>query len=105
MVPNKRTLRRHLAKSLRALRENRDWSQEKLAEESGLHRTYVSLIERGQCNVGLDNLEGLANTFGVSVADLFNAGQMNQRESEKRPHAAEQTTTNSTIRQRRDEVA
>lgn len=63
--------RKALARRLRVLRSMRGWTQEALADVSGLHRTYVSLIERGECNVGLDNIERLAEAFGVGLAELF----------------------------------
>jgi transcriptional regulator with XRE-family HTH domain len=59
-----------LAKKLKLLRATRGWSQEVLAEVSGLHRTYISMIERQDKNVGLDNLERLAGAFGVSIGEL-----------------------------------
>jgi transcriptional regulator with XRE-family HTH domain len=40
-------IHRRLARNLRKLREARGWSQERLADEAGLHRTYVSGLERG----------------------------------------------------------
>ena len=49
----------------------RGWSQETLADQAGLHRTYISGIERGERNLGLDNLDKLAQAFGVTVADLL----------------------------------
>lgn len=69
--------RKQLAEKLRLLRFIRGWSQEELAEESGLHRTYISTIERAGCNVGLDNLERLASAFGIGVIDLL--GMPDQR--------------------------
>ncbi|MFL6621620.1 MAG: helix-turn-helix domain-containing protein [Sulfurifustaceae bacterium] len=62
-----------LAQKLRVLRMMRSWSQEQLAEASGLHRTYISLIERSECNVSLDNLEKIADAFGLSVPELLGA--------------------------------
>jgi len=47
-------------------------SQEALAERSGLHRTYLSGIERGERNVGLVNVYRLAAALRVSTAELFN---------------------------------
>ncbi len=67
---------RHLlAQRLRLLRTLRGWSQETLAEQAGLHRTYISGIERAERNLGLDNLDKLAQAFGVTVGDLLKADQ------------------------------
>ncbi len=72
MMPSeKHRARRVLARRLRLLRAARGWTQDSLAAESDLHRTYVSGIERGKRNVGLDNLERLAQALGVSLGDLF----------------------------------
>lgn len=56
---------------VRALRQACGLSQEQLAEQAGLHRTYVSSLERGQRNVGLDNIMALARALGVPPAYLF----------------------------------
>jgi len=56
---------------VRALRLARGLSQEQLAERAGLHRTYVSSLERGQRNVGLDNILDLAAALEVPTARLF----------------------------------
>ncbi len=67
---------RHLlAQRLRLLRTLRGWSQETLAEQAGLHRTYISGIERGERNLGLDNLDKLAQAFGVTVVELLTGSQ------------------------------
>jgi transcriptional regulator with XRE-family HTH domain len=67
--------RNQFSHALRKLRAERGWSQEELAERSGLHRTYVSGIERGTRNVSLDNLERIANAFGLPVSSLFLIGE------------------------------
>ena len=56
---------------LRAVRQQRGISQEKLAELAGLHRTYVSSIERGERNVSLVNIERLAAALGVAMTELM----------------------------------
>ena len=56
---------------LRQIRQRKGISQEKLAEMAGLHRTYVSLVERGECNVSLLNIEKLALALEVSLAKLM----------------------------------
>lgn len=66
-----RRARKGLARKVRVLRLLHNWTQEDLAEACGMHRTYVSLIERAQCNVCLDSLERLADAFDVSLVDLL----------------------------------
>lgn len=51
----------------------RGWSQEKMAAASGLHRTYISLVERAACGVSLDTLEKIADALGVTPAELLGA--------------------------------
>ena len=64
-------LRTVLAQKMRFLRFTRGWSQERLAERAGLHRTHISQIERGQVNVSIDNLEKLANAFALPLPELL----------------------------------
>lgn len=54
------------------LRKERGWSQEKLALESGLARSYVGGIERGQRNIALKNICVLADALGVTPAEMLN---------------------------------
>ena len=56
---------------LREVRTGKGISQEKLAELAGLHRTYVSSVERGERNISLVNIENLANALGVPMAALM----------------------------------
>lgn len=60
-----------LAANLRRYRHAMRLSQEALAERSGLHRTYVGSVERGERNVTLSSLEVLARGLGVSVPELL----------------------------------
>ena len=53
------------------LRKARGWSQEKLALESGLARSYVGGIERGQRNIALYNICVLAATLGVVPSEML----------------------------------
>ena len=53
------------------LRKSRKWSQEDLALEAGLDRTYVGGIERGERNVAVLNLCRIAKTLKVKPARLF----------------------------------
>jgi ribosome-binding protein aMBF1 (putative translation factor) len=56
---------------LRRERTRRGVSQEKLAEMAGLHRTYVSTVERGLRNISLLNIEKLARALQVSMSKLM----------------------------------
>ena len=59
-------------KNLATLRKRNGWSQEKLALESGIARSYLSGVERGQRNIALLNINLLAKTLGIHPSDLMN---------------------------------
>jgi transcriptional regulator with XRE-family HTH domain len=63
-------LLRSLGDNLRALREAAGKSQDALANDSGLHRTYVGAVERGERNPTYITLVKYAGGLGLSVADL-----------------------------------
>jgi transcriptional regulator with XRE-family HTH domain len=71
---NQTPARETLARNLRRLRAQQGISQEQLADLAGLHRTYVSSIERGERNVSIDNIERLAKALKVTAADLIKDG-------------------------------
>lgn len=62
---------KNLSKNIRKLRVERGWSQEDLAEHSGLHRTYISGLERGTRNPTLAVMQSLADALGTNLAELF----------------------------------
>ena len=64
-------IRQCLCRNLRARREARGWSQETFAGKAGIHRTYVSDIERGARNPSIMVLERLAKPLGVTAASLL----------------------------------
>jgi len=59
------------AGNVRRLRKERGLSQEELAEAAGVHRTYVGMIERGEKNVTIYNIERLAQALNVSPGSLL----------------------------------
>lgn len=65
-------IQKAFGQAVRELRENIGISQEELASRSGLHRTYISDVERGERNIGLGNIEALAKGLGISLIELFN---------------------------------
>ncbi len=74
-MPVPKVLRQVLADNLRNLRISANISQEDFAELCGLHRTYISDIERCTRNVSIDNIERIANAFHVSASDLLKEKQ------------------------------
>lgn len=56
---------------VRDVRTKRGMSQEALADAAGLHRTHISLIERGQRSVRVETVERLAMALRVQPASLF----------------------------------
>jgi transcriptional regulator with XRE-family HTH domain len=63
--------RLRFGRRVRNLRQARRLSQEELAELAGVHRTYLSSLERGQRNVGLDNILAIAAALDVPPSALF----------------------------------
>lgn len=56
--------------SVRKRRKALGLSQEQLAEKAKLHRTYIGMIERGEKNVTLTNIEKIALALGCTVSEL-----------------------------------
>lgn len=56
---------------IKTIRKEKWLSQEKLAEKTKLHRTYISIIERWQKNICLENIEILANALEIDIKILF----------------------------------
>jgi transcriptional regulator with XRE-family HTH domain len=63
-------VRRRLGLNVQGLRRARGWSQEELAERAGLHRTYVSGVERGVRNPTITIVEKLALALGATIGEL-----------------------------------
>jgi transcriptional regulator with XRE-family HTH domain len=62
------------------LRTNRGWSQEVLAELSGLNRSYIGAVERAEHNIGLDNIERISSALEISLPALLNNSNCSQHE-------------------------
>jgi transcriptional regulator with XRE-family HTH domain len=56
---------------IKALRLEKKWSQEILAEKTGFHRTYIGMIERGERNLSLKNIAVFAQAFSISISKLL----------------------------------
>ena len=68
---HKGPLRDVLAKNMRRLRAARGLSQEALAHESGINRTYLSGVERSERNVSIDNISRIAKGLQVEPWKLL----------------------------------
>jgi len=64
-------VRQRLAANLRRLRTERGWSQEEFADRAGIHRTYVSDLERGARNPTITIVERLARGLKVKTGSLL----------------------------------
>jgi transcriptional regulator with XRE-family HTH domain len=57
--------------AVRDRREALGLTQEEFAERAGIHRTYLSDIERGTRNVSLVNIERVASALSMKISELF----------------------------------
>ena len=70
-MPQRSRAHAALGRAIRASRVDRRLSQEELAHRSGMHRTYLGGIERGERNPSYTNIRRLADALGVSASDLI----------------------------------
>lgn len=78
MNTNKVDISIKLGKMIRHYREMNKLSQEALAFESGLHRTYIGQIERAEKNITIKNLEKIAISLNLQITDLFDFTILNK---------------------------
>jgi transcriptional regulator with XRE-family HTH domain len=64
-------IEKKLGDAIRAKRLEKGWSQEELSFESGLHRTYIGAVERGEKNLTVKNLVRIAHSLGVQASVLM----------------------------------
>lgn len=64
-------IKQKLGKRIKELRVKEEYSQEKLASRCGLHRTYISDIERGERNVSVENIEKIAKALKIEPRELM----------------------------------
>lgn len=64
-------IKKQFGNKIRELRTNQKISQETLANQSKLHRTYIGNVERGEKNISLENIEKIAVAFDIKISDLF----------------------------------
>lgn len=61
-----------IGKTIRKLRNLKDWSQDKLAEKSTLDKSFIGRVERGEMNISILSLGQVAATLGVTIQELVN---------------------------------
>ena len=66
--------------AVRRLRTARGLSQERLAEEVGIHRTYIGDVERGLRNIGLLNVDRIARALETDLAGLMSEVEAERRQ-------------------------
>jgi len=71
MSGGEKSLRLRVAANIRLYRHRLDWSQETLAHEAGLHRTYIGQVERGETNISIDNLERIAGAMKIDACQMI----------------------------------
>lgn len=59
------------ASNVKKYRIERGFSQEAFAEKAGLHRTYISAIEREKRSIALDNVQKIADALEIDTYKLF----------------------------------
>lgn len=72
---SKPTNTQRFAQALRELREQQGLSQEELADRAGLHRTYISQVERGLKSPSLRTLERMAAALNMSASSLIHRAE------------------------------
>ena len=60
-----------IGQRIRNYRTAKGWSQEKLAELSGCHPTYIGQVERGEKNATIESIEKISKALNVSLSTLF----------------------------------
>ena len=76
---------RVVGQRIRYYRINLGWSQEKLAELSGCHPTYVGQLERGEKNATIESVERISSALSVSLSRLFEKIDNDQEEEQNTP--------------------
>ncbi len=75
-MKNAPQIEEQLGNVVRAVRIERCLSQEQLSFESGLHRTYIGAVERGEKNLTVKNLVRIARALGTTAAELLSHAEL-----------------------------
>lgn len=64
-------IKKKLGENVKVFRNSKGWSQEKLALQAGIDRTYLPSIEKGNRNVSITVVEKIATALEIEIKDLF----------------------------------
>ena len=64
-------IKKKFGEKIKLLRIEKGWSQEKLALNADLDRTYIQSIEKGERNVSITVVQKIADAFEVEISELF----------------------------------
>lgn len=70
-MSKKNNIKIKVGNNIKKLRKKKGLTQSKLALKADLHRAYLGTIERGEKNIGLRNLEKIAEALDSDIRDLF----------------------------------
>ncbi|MDD5415385.1 MAG: helix-turn-helix transcriptional regulator [Candidatus Daviesbacteria bacterium] len=69
---DKSKIRKQFGKRVRKLRKEREMSQEDLANDASIERSYLGSIERGERSPTLDKIASIAKALKIPIRELFN---------------------------------
>jgi transcriptional regulator with XRE-family HTH domain len=79
------SLRERLGRTIRELRSAANFSQEKFADQIGVHRTFMGTIERGETNVSLETLERVATGLRLHIWELVQIAEVGRSSPARHP--------------------
>jgi len=97
----KHTLRLQFAKNVRFARIDQELSQERLAHECGLDRTFIGSLEQGIRNISIDNIEVIARALNIPAHELLDSQLATKRGFDMTALRAPRSTTTHTVAQRK----
>jgi transcriptional regulator with XRE-family HTH domain len=65
-----------VAATIKQIRTERGWSQERLADEADLHRTFIGLVEAGNRGLSVAAADGIARAFEMKLSELLRQAEM-----------------------------
>ncbi len=65
------SIQQEIGRRVAQLRKEKGWSQEQLAFECDMHRTYISQVERGVINPTIGSLDTIAKALGLNCRDFL----------------------------------